>query len=506
MKLLEYTIKLSLLFLYIFIVFFNLNMGLADNGDYSRSISLFSSGPSEFLINWPAEESEEWKNRFFNFWIPTWNFNWNLSLPHSSVIFLWMPSILLNEIFYSKTELYLPYISLFPKLILFLFLISIFRKIDRTTKSSARLILYLTLVFPLILIFTTTDYIVYFNSFYQESASFIYLFLVILSIVLFIKNPQSLLYFSTCTIALLLLSTSKASSGYWPALVMPLLVFIKIRASNNSISKNLITLAGGIVFTVILSIVSLIATDRPHLNGARYHGLYYGALTFSQHPDIHIKRLGYGNENCINRVAYLPTSEECVSRYANKVSLTDILSIYLLEPPVFIETFIFSANKMQDISLDYLGKYSRNHPDALSSLAKSHKPFYRQDFFDEPFFQDRYWSKSSTSKFNLWSYIKFHTFPTGNLLFVTLAIWIVWFIQRLISRGKDYPLAAIGLLVSVACVVDMFLVIFGAGKFEVIKHLFLANVLFDMALLAFLNSLLIQTGSLYQKLSANHSS
>jgi hypothetical protein len=89
---------------------------------------------------------------------------------------------------------------------------------------------------------------------------------------------------------------------------------------------------------------------------------------------------------------------------------------------------------------------------------------------------------------------------------VTLAIWIVWFIQRLISRGKDYPLAAIGLLVSVACVVDMFLVIFGAGKFEVIKHLFLANVLFDMALLAFLNSLLIQTGSLYQKLSANHSS
>ncbi len=48
-------------------------------------------------------------------------------------------------------------------------------------------------------------------------------------------------------------------------------------------------------------------------------------------------------------------------------------------------------------------------------------------------------------------------------------------------------LAQVGLLATLTCLVDMTVQVLGDGRADVLKHMFLANVLFDIAVIAALN-------------------
>ena len=52
-------------------------------------------------------------------------------------------------------------------------------------------------------------------------------------------------------------------------------------------------------------------------------------------------------------------------------------------------------------------------------------------------------------------------------------------------------LALIGLMSTVACFVDMIIAILGDGIVELVRHLFLSNLLFDVALIAFFSTVLL---------------
>ena len=96
-------LKIIILAYFFIAIYFQLNVGYADNGDFDRIMRIFTSGPVGFDENWPSPDSEEWKIRFFNYYLPYWKFDLPLELGKiSSVIFLWLPGIVLNYYFYSS--------------------------------------------------------------------------------------------------------------------------------------------------------------------------------------------------------------------------------------------------------------------------------------------------------------------------------------------------------------------------------------------------------------------
>jgi hypothetical protein len=103
------------------------NSGLADNGDFERSMGWISPGPIGIEPNLPAAGTEASSKRFLNYWIPSWKMEWNISAsacPATSAILLWIPGAVLNYFLYSPKILYLPLLSLFPKLLLLGILLS----------------------------------------------------------------------------------------------------------------------------------------------------------------------------------------------------------------------------------------------------------------------------------------------------------------------------------------------------------------------------------------------
>jgi hypothetical protein len=116
---LERSMEIILILWFVVAMYLQQNVGLADNGDFTRAMTWVSTGPIGIEPNWPAANTEDWSKRFFNFWIPYWKLELNMSIPTTSAFVLWLPGALLNKFLYSGTVLYLPSLSLLPKLLLF---------------------------------------------------------------------------------------------------------------------------------------------------------------------------------------------------------------------------------------------------------------------------------------------------------------------------------------------------------------------------------------------------
>jgi hypothetical protein len=137
---------------------------------------------------------------------------------------------------------------------------------------------------------------------------------------------------------------------------------------------------------------------------------------------------------------------------------------------------------MQDVTLNYLGKYSFDDPRSTNSRISNGVESVEK----------RFWLSTTESiPLNLWTELKFRFFPTGHALSFAVISFVIWFILALKRDGIHQDLALVGLLSTVACIADMVVAIIGDGKYELIKHLFLSNVLFDIGAIVFLNSVLI---------------
>jgi hypothetical protein len=88
--------------------------------------------------------------------------------------------------------------------------------------------------------------------------------------------------------------------------------------------------------------------------------------------------------------------------------------------------------------------------------------------------------------------MKLRLFPAGPALFVWLFLMLALF--AVFHRGTDAFLSDLsfaGLLVTLACPVHMWIEVFGDGKRDLIKHLFLPNVLFDISVILAVNVLVL---------------
>ena len=224
---LRLSVKILILLIFVLDNFFNLNAGWADNGDFYRVATWFSTGP---IINetWPVTGTEAWYRRFYSYYIPEWNLDMtNKSEMFSSAVLLWYPGVFLNRYFYSASTLYLPIMSLGARVLLFIFLLLVFDWIDR--RSSHPLFNYFTIGLPLALLFSTTDITAFFNSFYQENAVIIFVPYLVAVILMGRRMVRGWSYYLLYVLVLFLVVTSKSASIFWPALAFPFVIpFVQV--------------------------------------------------------------------------------------------------------------------------------------------------------------------------------------------------------------------------------------------------------------------------------------
>lgn len=223
-----------------------------------------------FVENGPSFATEEWDRRFVHYFLPYWH----LDSPggpqvHSSVLLLWAAGVALNRAMFSADVLSLPIVSLVPCFALMLCLLGLFRWID-TARVSQRLqlMLYLTMAVPFTAIAITTDYLAFFNSFYQETATFIFGFAFLVAL-LFHRRYQSKVSVLAALPTLSLLASAKASNAY-----LSLLALFLIAPRPFPGRRRLVVFASCAILAPALALISFELTSEANDPAiTAFHGL-----------------------------------------------------------------------------------------------------------------------------------------------------------------------------------------------------------------------------------------
>ncbi len=357
----------------------------------------------------------------------------------------------------------------------------VFRWIDES-ETQYRLPLYLTLAAPFGFMISCRDYLAYLNTFYQETASFIFTLTLLAGIVLLKRNSRSKGLFLLSLLCVILLAGAKCSTFYIPLLAIPILYYC--RFSGETLRRVLLHyFRTGILLTAGIVVAAIYFTFQPemmHYN--RYNSLFDGVLTFSKNPQNRLAELGLDDYSaCVGHSAYSAEGAQFIGGHLDKLSHLNTLHVLWKEPVILFRVAAHAAGNMQDVSLDYLGKYAYNDP--RSKLEGAIVPDCEMRSETPP-----PWSAC-----NLWAALKFRIFPIGYVFFLTCFFYIIFFGVGLGQPGICGELSIIGLFAALACAVDMLIAILGDGRSELIKHLFLANLLFDIATIACFNLAVLLT-------------
>lgn len=468
-------IKILTIGLYGFVLlgfYYQHDMGLANQDDFLRSASFITSGPiiSDSCIS-ANNKTVSWKSYYY---MPFWQLRWDADardLLFSSTIFLWLPGIVLNYFLVSPTILWLPSLSLIPKLLSLVFLWLFITWVEKYPKYS--LALLLTSGIPLVLILTNTAYLSYWNSFFLETGGFIYLLMYISGLVSFVEKPGAKRLLMNLFI-LFLLSTAKPAYLYWLVLGVPYLFFLWYRILKKYVY---VFLTGGVIVTLLMTFfASKIVINPLYVKYNAYNSIFLGILKFSKNHESLLEKSGIPEaSSCVNVSPFwVPEGVECFYKF-NSLTFWTAVKMIASDPSVIFREISFAMAQMQDITVDYLGRYPINDP-----------RFPQQERLRAA--NERAFAPYEREFLNTWGYVKYHYFPRGKHLFIFLVVSCLGYATVFFKSVAilNRAISSVGFLASFFCVIDIVLSILTGGVIELVKHLFMANLLFDISLLAFL--------------------
>jgi len=443
-----------------------MNIGMADNGDYIRFMGTITSGPVG-LESWVAASSPTYLDRYFSYWLPYWRLDWPLQWSPTAVVLLWLPGALLNAAAYSRDVLWLPLLGLPIKLALLGLVLLLFVWIERRAPRQ-RLLLTLALAGPLVLALSTTDFVALINTFYREAGSMVYLLLFLASVLYLNGRPASRARWWLCLGAAALLTLAKASNIYWPLIAVPFLMW---RSASRFTWPGLLgrAAAGAALIAVLVLGNQKLLADSTNLVTS-YDNFFNSALLVSRHPADHLQRLGMPEAlPCIGLSVYAGFGHDCYLRYQDRMRLSNSLSVMFFEPMVVVYQFQLGLDNLADQSYEWHGIYSASDPRAGTAPTIAGPV------------DQRYWGERSNLPLNFWSWLRFHAFPHGWPAAAALVLFaaLAWVGSR--QAGPSRDLALVCLIAVVACVCDIQVQVVGDGTQDLIRHLFLSNMLFDLA-------------------------
>ncbi len=318
----------------------------------------------------------------------------------------------------------------------------------------------------LVFIFCDMGYLAYFNSFFGEAPTFVFL-LSMTGIALYMAARKKvtpvwiLLFF----VAALMFAGSKQAN--LPTVLFVPVISLAFMFANPKRS----VIASVTVCTVALIAVSVLlfaSVSEPLRQVNQYHSVFFGILKDSPSPEEDLEKLGLDPELKVlaNTTYYdrsIPVkndSEYMESKFFSRISYTDVLKYYIMNPSRFYDKLKISAENSVSIRPPYLGNFIYEETGSRLAFAE---------------------------RATLWSRIKKVYMPRSVsfiiFFFTAYLLYIIRLFVRAVKNKADrFALVEPAVLCFLWCTAAVAFVtpVLAAGEADIAKHLFLYNVCFDL--------------------------
>jgi len=332
-------------------------------------------------------------------------------------------------------------------------------------RLSARLGLATRAVIALLLalVFCDVGYAAYFNSLYSEPGSFVFLFLALAAAIGLAKQPASLPRLGAWLAACLLFVSAKPQNSL---LAIPLAGYGFWIAYGIARGRRRVLVAGSAVALLLAPIAISLSTPKWIMKHYLYNAVFFELLQNSATPREDLQQLGLNPE---------------FAKYRG----TQIFS-----PGIPVEDPAFEAAFFDRIGSARLGLFYLRHPGRLAGVAQraaqsafSQRPSYLGNFEKSCGLGPR----AQSQAFQLWSKLRESAAPR-SLWFVAVffagsaSAALAVFLS---TSSRQVKAAMVLQLALVAMALEQLLVAEAVcGQYELTKHLFLFNLLFDLCLCA----------------------
>lgn len=425
-------------------------IGLADNGDYSRVM-----GP--LGLQYTATSRDE---RYFNYFNPKYKFEsttqWDGLVSSETAVVAC--AIAVNSIG-PKTGLFDLRVVGCVHLALFLLAVCLLLRLSANLNRAARV----AVSFLLLFVFCDVGYVAYFNSLYGEPASFVFLFLVLAAALRLAAQPTSSARLGVWLAVSFLFLTAKPQNSFLGILLAGYGFWI---ASRKISGARKLVLVGCSVALCLVSLAYHWSLPKRIMKEYLYNAVFFELLSYSPTPQYDLQQLGlnpelaeYSDTNISS--PGIPLKEpQFEAMFFDRIGVGKLAAFYLRHPSRLVGVLQRTATEAFSLRPSYLGNFEKAY--GLPPRAQS------QAF--------QFWSrlKQAASPKSPWFLCVFFV---GNAA-LALVIYL---------RTGSHTLKALmvlHLVVILMAVEQLLGAEIGCGQYELVKHLFLFNLLFDLCLCA----------------------
>jgi hypothetical protein len=421
--------------------------GVADNGDYPRIMG-------RFRLDHPSPDPQD---RYFNYlnlryrWDPAGG--WDSGLVSSELPLAWI-AVQLDRPWSEKGWFDLRWLALVHSVLL----VAAFWLILRSTRGLAVLPRTIRAV-CLVLVFCDVGYVAYFNSFYSEPASFIFAFFVVGLTLRVIAGRRRQPWEIPALLAAALLFASAKPQNSLLGVILGLwsvrLFWVLSRGWRRRLA------VGAALLVSVLCVVHYNLTPRYLKYHYFYQAVFFDLLKNSPSPAQDLTELGLdpGLAKYAGTHYFTPGAPvdrpEFQAGFFERMDTPDLIGFYARHPARLVALLERISRSAFTLRPDYLGNFERKY--GFPPGTQSHS------------FQT--WSslKARFLPARLWFLAAFFALS----LAAALAVWRGAKSQEVRLGAEFY--AVLNLLWAA-----QFIIVAGSGEYEVVKHLFLFELLFDI--------------------------
>lgn len=334
-----------------------------------------------------------------------------------------------------------------------IFLIINFKRLSNLLKVSAGILI--------VLFFTDTSYITYFNSFYGEAGTIVFFFLSFGTYLnLITRDNPSIRHFIYFFVASAGFLTSKAQE--LPLLIFMFLVYAGLFVYYKCKKHRICIIISSLMVTILCGAAYGSLTDRMNQNNI-YQSVFLGVLRGSENPQKDLEELGvdkkfmvfYGKSFYNRHSGHDPVGEEMQKKFYPKLSPVKILAFYIKHPVRLWQKIVESAESA----------YAFEKPGPWNFAKGQYNPN----------------KKINTFRTNLVnSYPRVH-----RNIFIFILFSLVYFIIILRyfikNKGREIRLLILMLFfILLSGASQLILPVIGSGHGDFGKHLFLLNFCYDI--------------------------
>jgi hypothetical protein len=194
---------------------------------------------------------------------------------------------------------------------------------------------------PLALLLMAVDYVRYFNTFYRETGTIVFLLSLLVSLAMLDATRHERTAFLLSGASLTLLATAKITNVYWPFLALPFLLLAR------GGRRRLAAVGAAFLVSVGLELIVFPRAELPPIRDRQaYDSLYIGVLTFSARPVEHLTRLGLEDTvDFVGKNRFAEGPEPWLDEHPRRVTVFTTLDVVLHEPTAFLKELHFAPGR-----------------------------------------------------------------------------------------------------------------------------------------------------------------